>query len=883
MKKTAALLFTLILICSLFLPTALAAGNITITTGGTYYLEDYGDDSTIDIQTTQAVTISQRDSERTFNNIVINCRDYETDLTIDGLQIQNDNLAPISFTNQTCLITLSGTSTLLSKGEYPAVRVSADANLTIKGDGSLLATGGKNSAGIGGGKSEMNGIIYIDGDVYVEASGGHYGTGIGSGSGMSSGFIRITSGTIVARGGYCGAGIGGCSPQGINPDSGRAILIEGGNIYATGGYFQPGIGGYDTIVEISGGIVEAHGADGGSGIGTTLDYGYHSGGVSISGGTVTAYGSTIKILNKYYSGAGIGGSDGHATDIVTITGGTVKAYGGLYAAGIGSGASSSESGKINIYGGTVFASGNDLADDIGDGADNSEESSFTLGGDYTKVFLEHDRICDITTSYVHKPLIYVDQNNYAYGYQVPDDWNTASLYIALLYSVTYNANGALGPVPSAQDVIPGGNVTIPGQGSLTYEEMYFAGWSVNPNGAKDIFRPGDVCRINGDIELFAIWTSDATSIALNADSLTLNVGGSVDITAITENPNPDNDSIYWTTSDPSVAGVSQSGHVLGVSAGSATITAYFGGKSASCSIEVKDIEVSSVSLNQNSKIMSAGEMFALSAKITPSDAAYIPVSWYTSDSRVATVGSSGIVTAQGEGTCTIKATAGGVTDSCKVTVRGKPLIAVESLKLTIEEGAVTMLYVGDTVNLSANIYPSNAHDQTVVWYSSNESVASVVDGKITAISAGDTDITATSGGISDTYHIAVKNKDESVALSSSEPSATPTSQPSPDDVTLSFEISAKSLPYGTEYIRLPSGEIVPIKDGSVVISADQSDITDSELIVEALDGEQNVLGNVNTKSGNAASPLSIILWVSAALVAGAGGALLFVRLIINRK
>ena len=894
MKKTAALLFTLILVCTLFPPISYAAGNTTITVGGTYYLDDYGDNSTIYIQTTQAVILSQRDPERTFNNIVINCMDCETDLTIDGLQIQNDDLAPISFINQTCLITLSGTSTLLSEGEYPAVRVSADANLTIKGDGSLFATGGENSAGIGGGKSEMNGIIYIDGDVYIEATGGHYGTGIGSGSGISSGFIKITSGTIVARGGYCGAGIGGCSPQGINPDSGRTILIEGGNIHATGGYFQPGIGGYDTAVNISGGTVEAHGTDGGSGIGTTVDYGYHSGSVSISGGTVTAYGSTIKLLNNYYSGAGIGGSDGYATEIVTITGGTVKAYGGLYAAGIGSGASSSNSGKIYIYGGTVFASGNDLADDIGDGADNSEESSFTLGGDYTKVFLEYDRICDINTSYVHMPLIYVDQNNYAYGYKVPDDWNTASLYIARLYSITYNANEALGPVPSTQEVIPGGYATIPGQGSLTYEGLYFSGWNLNPNGAKDMLYPGDLCQINGDAELFAIWTSNPASITLNADSLALNVGGFADISATTENPDPDNHVIYWTTSDPKVAGVSQSGRVFGVGVGNATITAYLSGKSACCTIKVSADSVTAVNLNYGSKSLYVDDVFALSAIVLPDDAPDKSVTWKTSDSGVATVTNSGLVTAKGVGTCTITATADGISDSCAVSVSIEPTptpappIGVSSVHMMLETDFTAVLYVGDTLNLSAAVLPSNAENQSLTWKSSDTSVLTVTSyGLVKALSEGEATVTVTAGGASDSYSITVKDMGEvtSPTLAPTSTGTVPTPPPSDGDVMLNFNIDTQNLPYGAEYILLPDGEVMPLSDKSTMtVCVNQCHLNDGVLQITALDADKNALGEVEVSADK--SGINVILIVLIALgilLSGIGGTLAVLKIVINRK
>lgn len=113
-------------------------------------------------------------------------------------------------------------------------------NIVIQG-GSVTATGGYQSAGIGGTGSGC-GNITITGSANVTATGGDDAAGIGSGRNGSCGDITIsTTGTVSAQGGYCGAGIG----------SGRAkdkyiqcgdILISKGTIVATGGEFAAGIG-----------------------------------------------------------------------------------------------------------------------------------------------------------------------------------------------------------------------------------------------------------------------------------------------------------------------------------------------------------------------------------------------------------------------------------------------------------------------------------------------------------------------------------------------------------------------------------------------------------------------------------------------------------------
>lgn len=85
-----------------------------------------------------------------------------------------------------------------------------------------------------------------------------------------------------------------------------------------------------------------------------------------------------------------------------------------------------------------------------------------------------------------------------------------------------------------------------------------------------------------------------------------------------------------------------------------------------------------------------------------------------------------------------------------------PSITVSSVKLN--KTSVT-LSAGESVELAATISPENATDKTVSWTSSNTGVATVVDGKVTAVAAGTTIITALSNnGYSATCHIAVVSK-----------------------------------------------------------------------------------------------------------------------------
>ena len=107
--------------------------------------------------------------------------------------------------------------------------------------------------------------------------------------------------------------------------------------------------------------------------------------------------------------------------------------------------------------------------------------------------------------------------------------------------------------------------------------------------------------------------------------------------------------------------------------GSATITAAAGGKQAKCTVTVKKgvVAVTGITLSQTSLSLEVGKSATLTATVQPSDATDKTVTWGSSNSAVATVSSSGVVTAVKEGSATITAAAGGKQATCTVTVKAK--------------------------------------------------------------------------------------------------------------------------------------------------------------------------------------------------------------------
>jgi len=125
------------------------------------------------------------------------------------------------------------------------------------------------------------------------------------------------------------------------------------------------------------------------------------------------------------------------------------------------------------------------------------------------------------------------------------------------------------------------------------------------------------------------------------------------------------------------------------------------------------------------------------------------VTWKSSDEAVATVTSDGLVTSVKTGIATITCTsvATGLSASCTVTV-GK--INLSKSKATIEKG--------NTLTLTATVYPSTLTDKSVTWKSSDETVATVTeDGMVTGVKAGTATITCTSNvtGLSATCKVTV--------------------------------------------------------------------------------------------------------------------------------
>ena len=164
-------------------------------------------------------------------------------------------------------------------------------------------------------------------------------------------------------------------------------------------------------------------------------------------------------------------------------------------------------------------------------------------------------------------------------------------------------------------------------------------------------------------------------------------------------------------------------------------------ETVSSGITVRQL-VTSVSISPSSATINVGSTRQLTSTISPSNASNKSVTWSSSNSSIASVSSSGLVTAKAPGTVTITATAkdgSGKKGTCSITVNQLVTsISVSPNSVTLKEG--------ETQQLSVTISPSSASNKSLTWSSSNSSVASVSSsGLVTAVAEGTVTITATDG------------------------------------------------------------------------------------------------------------------------------------------
>ena len=236
-----------------------------------------------------------------------------------------------------------------------------------------------------------------------------------------------------------------------------------------------------------------------------------------------------------------------------------------------------------------------------------------------------------------------------------------------------------------------------------------------------------------------------TGITVNPSELLLEEKEAKELKATVEPANATNKGVIFSSSNTNVAVVSNDGLVTAVNNGTAIITVTSKENSsiiAKCSVKVgKPVMVTDVTVQPAELKLKTDGTYQLSVSVLPSNADERGVTFESSNTAVATVSASGLVTAKGPGTATITVTAkdgSGKKATCTITV-------TQPVKGVTVSPASVVIQKGNVQKLTASVVPANATNQELVYKSSNETVAIVSkDGIITGLNEGWATITVCS-------------------------------------------------------------------------------------------------------------------------------------------
>ena len=171
---------------------------------------------------------------------------------------------------------------------------------------------------------------------------------------------------------------------------------------------------------------------------------------------------------------------------------------------------------------------------------------------------------------------------------------------------------------------------------------------------------------------------------------------------------------------------------------------------ASCKEEgPAEVFASSVSLDFTSVDIPIGQTINLTATVYPEITTDKTIVWKSSDESIVRV-EEGVLYALKIGSAKVTATCGHKSASCTVNV-----VPIAVTEISLDQTSAS-LRVDEAVKLTATVGPDNATDKTVIWTSSNEDVATVEDGLVTARAVGTATVTAKAGEKTATCAITVE-------------------------------------------------------------------------------------------------------------------------------
>lgn len=289
-------------------------------------------------------------------------------------------------------------------------------------------------------------------------------------------------------------------------------------------------------------------------------------------------------------------------------------------------------------------------------------------------------------------------------------------------------------------------------------------------------------------------------------------------------------------------------------------------------LKVEKVPVTSIDITtQEGMELGVGGTTTLEYTIYPDDATDKTVTWQSSDPNVATVGADGTICGITEGIVTITVTSNddpSVTDTYSLEVT---IVHAESVTLNTDR---LDLEVGEEGTLTATVYPTTAGNRDVTWLSSDEAVATVVDGRVTAVGLGEATITVTTvdGGHTATCVVNVVPVTFSVSFESEHGTVHSSVSSVAPGGTVSFTIDPDNG-YAVESVSVNGGTL-SFEDGVYTISNIPADVTVTivyvpDVIIPPIDDDDDYvpIPPVIDNSGSDDDTTTIVACAAAAVVA----------------
>lgn len=257
-----------------------------------------------------------------------------------------------------------------------------------------------------------------------------------------------------------------------------------------------------------------------------------------------------------------------------------------------------------------------------------------------------------------------------------------------------------------------------------------------PNQALDSYKSSSWSKV-GTIQSIPV---PATSVVLDRTAMVVYVGGTHMPLHATAYPASSTQKISWSSSDENVAKM-ENGLVVGKSEGEAVITATCGTQTATCTVTVRKMTANSVTVDLPPYNIYVGDEYTFTASVYPQNIEGT-LTWSTSNEKIATIdNATGKLKALSPGMIVVYAQCDDKKGAREITIHEVPATSIGLNKTSLQ------LQTNDTFDLEATVSPANTTYPTLVWKSSNEGVATVNNGHITAMGLGTATITVYCGSM----------------------------------------------------------------------------------------------------------------------------------------